>query len=415
VARGPDFFQTDEPTGDAADWGKTTKTRQGGVFDGEYETFEALECPTATFCMATSTLLNPYVVFIGPGSWSVADGVPPFATCSHTLFCLTADSGGVRVSTSPSNAASWSAYPTPSEGDETFGTGRTCVADGTLLCVASGFYGGWWSSTNPAGGTSTWKHVDFVRDTSEPGTECPTTDLCLLWDAFLGSKWVGDTRTPASTDASGWQFSEHVAGPEGSSPSVIDVSCPTRARCFAVNTAGEVIVGTGPEGAAPQPPDDGDPPGGGGNNNQPKPFASAFKLKGSYTVASGNAITFLVQVTGANARGIISGTTTRSYSFAPAGTGQGRGGGGGNRGRALAAKKAKKKKVKIGKVNFQLQADVPKKVTLKLSKPARKLLGQLGKYKVNITVKLTSDTGAVTTQKQKVTLKAAAKKKKKKK
>jgi hypothetical protein len=77
---------------------------------------------------------------------------------------------------------------------------------------------------------------------------------------------------------------------------------------------------------------------------------------------------------------------------------------------SVAAKK--KKRISIGKVNFTLTAGVPKTVSLKLSKVARRVLAKKGKLKVRITITARDAAGNPKVSGKTVTLKVKRKKRK---
>ncbi|HET9198854.1 MAG TPA: hypothetical protein VFN92_11450 [Solirubrobacterales bacterium] len=115
------------------------------------------------------------------------------------------------------------------------------------LCVAVGYEGSVFTSTDPTGGAGAWR----VSDVNEgPGAahltavSCPSVSLCV---AVSGGYGGSAGRVFASTDpaAGGWQMAQ-LAG----FPDLRGVSCATPTLCVAVAKEGRIFVSSDPTGGA---------------------------------------------------------------------------------------------------------------------------------------------------------------------
>jgi hypothetical protein len=123
--------------------------------------------------------------------------------------------------------------------------GVSCATES--LCVAVGYEGSVYVSTDPASGPGTWAITD-VNDghggTHLTAVSCPSAALCV---AVSGGNGEAAGRVLTSTDpASGsWQASR-LAG----SPDLRGVSCATPSLCTAVAKGGGIFVSSDPTGGA---------------------------------------------------------------------------------------------------------------------------------------------------------------------
>ena len=113
----------------------------------------------------------------------------------------------------------------------------------TSLCVASGGdggYGGFYTSTDPAGGAATWAFSETDLGSLISGVSCASVSLCVAVDQS------GDVFT--STDPAGgagtWSFG--TIDPDGSD--LTGVSCPSASLCVAVDLNGAIFASTDPAG-----------------------------------------------------------------------------------------------------------------------------------------------------------------------
>jgi hypothetical protein len=147
--------------------------------------------------------------------WSAGNVVPFGAfedvSCPATTLCvgLGEHAGGkfVAVSTDPAaGASSWSFGNLP-EGSQSEGV--ACAS--TSLCVATDLDGGVLTSTNPAGGPSTWELAQVApRGSDLNGVSCaPATTLCVAVD---DSGEIFSTTNPVG-GAPAWSVVQVRAGP----------------------------------------------------------------------------------------------------------------------------------------------------------------------------------------------------------
>jgi hypothetical protein len=121
----------------------------------------------------------------------------------------------------------------------------SCAGEG--LCVAVGYEGSVFTSTDPTGGAKSWS----VSDVNTPGNgthltavSCPSTSLCV---AVSGGNGAAAGRVLTSSDpASGsWQVAQLPGAPD-----LRGVSCATPALCVAVAKGGRIFVSSDPAGGA---------------------------------------------------------------------------------------------------------------------------------------------------------------------
>lgn len=121
----------------------------------------------------------------------------------------------------------------------------SCPTEG--LCVAVGYEGSVYTSTDPTGGAGTWSVTDLKggsNATHLTSVSCPSASLCL---AVSGGYGEAAGRVLTSTDpASGsWQATQ-LDG----SPDLRGVSCATPSLCVAVAKEGRILVSGDPTGGA---------------------------------------------------------------------------------------------------------------------------------------------------------------------
>jgi hypothetical protein len=115
------------------------------------------------------------------------------------------------------------------------------------LCVAVGYEGSVFVSTDPAGGAGDWSVTDVNEGrgaTHLTAVSCPSASLCV---AVSGGYGEAAGRVLTSTDpASGrWQATQL-----GGSPDLRGVSCATPSLCVAVAKGGRIFVSGDPTGGA---------------------------------------------------------------------------------------------------------------------------------------------------------------------
>jgi hypothetical protein len=115
------------------------------------------------------------------------------------------------------------------------------------LCVAVGYEGSVFASTDPAGGAGSWS----VSEVNESGSathltsvSCPSVSLCVAVSGGYGAA-AGRILTSSAPAAGLWQAAQ-LAG----SPDLRGVSCATPSLCVAVAKEGRIFVSTDPTGGA---------------------------------------------------------------------------------------------------------------------------------------------------------------------
>jgi hypothetical protein len=118
--------------------------------------------------------------------------------------------------------------------------GVSCAPSG--FCAAVNDNGDVVTSSNPAGGPSTWTTTSLVSDIGLAGISCPTAQFCAATDDLSGDVIVSSD--PAG-GAGAWQT---IALPTGGTLQA--VTCSSASFCVAVDDGGDVIVSTDPTGGA---------------------------------------------------------------------------------------------------------------------------------------------------------------------
>jgi len=196
----------------------------------------------------------------GASSWSVVQlpsgGVNASfygTSCPSASLCVAVGgNSAVAVSTDPSGGASAWKIGKPGgsvelpgvEGEATYGGGQirgvSCpTAD---LCVAASLDGRFYTSTDPAGGPSTFKVVKQVE--SGPnihmfGVSCPSVSFCVV--VGYGGKVL--TSSNPTGDRSAWTVTQ-LAQPVD----LRGVSCPSVSFCVAVGNEGAIVASDDPAG-----------------------------------------------------------------------------------------------------------------------------------------------------------------------
>jgi hypothetical protein len=115
------------------------------------------------------------------------------------------------------------------------------------LCVAAGYEGNVFTSTDPTGGVGAWSVTNVNAPHSArhlTAISCPSPSLCV---AVSGAPGGAPGTVVSSTDpAAGLWTAAQLPG----SPDLRGVSCPTPAFCVAVAKEGRIFVSTNPAGTA---------------------------------------------------------------------------------------------------------------------------------------------------------------------
>lgn len=124
--------------------------------------------------------------------------------------------------------------------------GISCPND--RLCVAVGYEGSVFTSTDPSGGADAW-HVSDVNEagagaTHLTGVSCPSPALCVAVSGGYGES-AGRILTATDPAAGDWQATEL-----GGSPDLRSVSCASPTLCVAVAKGGRIFVSGDPTGGA---------------------------------------------------------------------------------------------------------------------------------------------------------------------
>lgn len=188
-------------------------------------------------------------------SWSspwLADDSLPFGdlnplssvSCPSVSLCVAVDNvGQVVTSTDPAGgSSSWTAALIDRLGVvEDFGSGVAGVSCPSVsLCVAVEGNGDVLTSTDPTGGGDAWRvvHLDEPTPRELTGVSCPSVSLCVA----VGNDAVIDSSNPTG-GASAWTTVQPAEVRQLSG-----VSCPSQSLCVAVGSG--VLISTDPTGGA---------------------------------------------------------------------------------------------------------------------------------------------------------------------
>jgi hypothetical protein len=284
------------PAGGAGAWEVTqlpapVDTGEGGV--------AVLSCPTVSFCAAIGDDGNVLVSskpLGGAHAWTTSqvDAYPLTSiACPSSRLCVAVDDAGdVATSTDPAGQpSSW----TVTDVDNTVGPqcgkyvpgvgcrlGLSAISCPTLsLCVAIDPEGNVVTSSDPTGGAAFW-HLKNIEpagsDSPALGIICPTLSWCIAavggstlfvshdpadhdstWQPVSTGLFLQDTACPATTlcvanadpgPRTAYSY-DPTAGPESwhtgtidPAAGITDASCPVRSLCVAVDSGGNVVVGT---------------------------------------------------------------------------------------------------------------------------------------------------------------------------
>jgi hypothetical protein len=180
VAYGSKVVYSTDPTGDASAW---AVTELATPLD-----FRGVSCPTPSFCAAVdnegsiATSVDPtggalaWSLVGRPGGLNALNGI----SCPSPSLCVTGNAGQMITSTSPANAASWTAV---AAGTGLPVKGVSCPLESA--CAAVDNNSDAIVSTDPTGGSSAWSFANVIPKSLDGspngmfGLSCPTTTLCV--------------------------------------------------------------------------------------------------------------------------------------------------------------------------------------------------------------------------------------------
>ena len=197
-------------------------------------------------------------------SWSAALPVDPAAgitaiSCPTASLCVAVGGDDVATSSSPASGP-WTVSRVDTATDQGSPASFQAVSCPAIsLCVAVDTAGEVLTSTNPAGGPSTWQSVEvtpgyWLRDVS-----CPTVSLCLAVD---NNGDVASSTNPTG-GSTAWTVANVDSGPCASQVAGAScearpaegrpleaVSCPSVSLCVAGDGEGDIVTSTNPTGGA---------------------------------------------------------------------------------------------------------------------------------------------------------------------
>jgi hypothetical protein len=207
----------------------------------------AFACPDSGLCIAGDETTGGVVYSInadtGDGTWSGAAGVAPGynvvqipqQSCNSASLCVGFDDAGrILTSTDPAGGGStWSAYSVES-GDHQI---EAVACPSVSLCVATDNAGNVLTSTDPGGGGPTWTSVS-VGDGDLTQLQCPSTTLCVASDVAFDNIY---TSTNPAGGQSAWSSDQFNYDADGYSSWLDDMVCPSTSLCVAL---GQTSLGT---------------------------------------------------------------------------------------------------------------------------------------------------------------------------
>lgn len=254
-----DAVWSSDPTGGPAAWTKASLDPSSGLI--------AVSCPSVSLCVAAggTDLLVSHDPVAGASSWTRFAGadssVGPecgkyggdsgcavtlsFLSCASATFCGAIDDEDGAVSGDPSTGT-WTSSGV-GDGKEVFGLAclpgsSTCLSE----CAVGDGFGGYDCTGASYDATDICHHTCFTISAQQPaGLWCPAARLCFSTDDN-GDLFASVNPTQG---ASAWWLAFVDSGGQPLltryNP-LVGVSCPTQARCVAVDTSGYVLLGTPP-------------------------------------------------------------------------------------------------------------------------------------------------------------------------
>jgi hypothetical protein len=233
-----------------------------------------VSCPSQGLCVAVGTnnliasSTDPtggssawHFAYVGEGPWPNTENWPTenisgrqiqSVSCPSANLCVAVtDQGNIYTSTNPTGgASSWAATQIDGKGSNIHLFGVSCPTLG--LCVAvSGkrsLHGGIdngkiFSSTDPTGGASAWRSIEFGELVEFRGVSCSSPSFCVAVTA--------DGRIFSSTEPRGEASAWHPIGAPAGPGSLDAVSCVATALCLSGNEGGSLLSSTNPSAGAP--------------------------------------------------------------------------------------------------------------------------------------------------------------------
>ena len=214
-----------------------------------------LSCADASFCAALGTYGEVYVAkqpTAGVASWigespmhlaGVAQTLVGISCPTETLCVAVDENGYVTESTNPAagKAATWTPYrvdPDTGYPPDYQLTAVSCAVSGQqTLCAAIDQGGRVWTSTDPAGGASTWHAHQLIDSYGLRKVACPSVSFCVV----AGAGMVYSSGDPADGTNATWT-GQAVDAAEM-------LSCPTTSVCVTGGGAGIVTTSNADAGS----------------------------------------------------------------------------------------------------------------------------------------------------------------------
>ncbi|MHB1835388.1 MAG: hypothetical protein ACYCXW_10510 [Solirubrobacteraceae bacterium] len=244
-----DVLTSSDPAGGASAWSSPVQI-DSAASSGQQ--LNGISCPSSSFCAATDSagnVLTSQDPAGGAAAWATADAdstAPLYGiSCPSTTLCVAVDSyGEATISTDPTDGAhaTWNTVSLEPQQADIAVNAISCPS--ASLCVAVDGNGDVLSTQNPsAGSNSTWALATVDQSNTLNGISCPTTSLCVAVDGagqvFVSTDPTGGASawTPATIDAS-------------ADNSLAGVSCASGTLCVTVDGAGYAIASSDPGGGA---------------------------------------------------------------------------------------------------------------------------------------------------------------------
>jgi hypothetical protein len=225
----------------------------------------SVSCPSISLCVAADGLGNAYWSTdpaSGANSWDFADidmtNQITTLSCPSTQLCVAFDESGfppqppnLLTTTDPTGGiGAWTPAPLPARllpptKPPSYASVWSLSCPTANFCAA--LSGNLLSSTDPAGGPSTWSESPLPEDKyGLLGLSCAASTLCVAVD----TRGRVLTSTDPTAGANAWTITSVDAAAAssnigiGSSPEA--VSCPTVSLCVAIDGSGRVLTSTDP-------------------------------------------------------------------------------------------------------------------------------------------------------------------------
>jgi hypothetical protein len=214
--------------------------------------FEGLACPTNKLCVAATsagqvlTSTNPTVAQPAWRTTSIDSGTRLLGVSCTVSLCMALDATSILWSTTPTTVRSWHRVILNGDDPDAF-THIACPS--RSLCVLSDDHGGVLSTQDPTGSAKAWSVAQVDPNSAENciggacsavinGLACPSSKLCIAVDSAGDEIYSTDPNGGSRT----WHHREIVGN--GHVDDLSSLACPTASLCLATDPTSSSLLRT---------------------------------------------------------------------------------------------------------------------------------------------------------------------------